>query len=651
MRSRARHTAQEAVGGRHGRLPWAVVALSVAAGLIALVARANLFPLMSGDSDEPVYVYQARMLAQGHVTLAARLHADFFHPWLFGRRGDRLFSQYQPGWPAVIAVARFFGSEQVALVFAAVAVVVATWWLAQEIAPGSGTPAGVLLLLSPMFVVQAGLYLSYLWSAALVTGALAGVVAGVRRSRRAPFFVAGVLFGLGLLTRPFDAFIVAVVAGFYLLVVLLRDGPALRRAVAWLLIGGVPFVILAAAYNAHVTGRVLRFPLQAAEHLDTFGFGNRRMALGERVVDYTPHLALSSLARNLGSMSYFFAGSGVGLLLAVSAVVLHRRRREVWLVGAVVAVFPVGYFFWWATSLGDPGAADGLGPHYYVPSFTGLAVLGGLALRDLASRSRLLAGFGVAAVVAGSLLMASPVLSTGHDTTEFQRAKATPLTAPSLSNALVVMRADPSNYMLLDFPFLVGDPRLNGRVLYAADRGPASAKLATLFPARKLYQFVQRAEPGHSILRPSYLVEPMRVVTGSMVTLRFTATNTGSQPVVVASVKIDGRTVASQTLDHAAHAGKTSPFEVVLVTNAEDLRARTGRLVANVAADGQVEVDVAFGRVARRGSTTDVFERRYFVTRTGDHLSVQTPGLQYHRFVVGHVVWVRQNVEVHLIER
>src|SRR3954464_9524654 len=116
-----------------------------AAGVIALVSRANLAPLMSGDADEPVYVYQARMLAQGHVTLAARTHGTFFHPWLFGQRGDRLFSQYQPGWPSVIAFAHVVGDERVALVLAAVAVVTATWFLGEQVARGSGVFAAVLL--------------------------------------------------------------------------------------------------------------------------------------------------------------------------------------------------------------------------------------------------------------------------------------------------------------------------------------------------------------------------------------------------------------------------------------------------------------------------------------------------------------------------
>ena len=633
------------------RVPWSLGSVAVVAGVLALVARANLFPLMSGDSDEPVYVYQARMLAQGHVTLAARVHAQFFYPWLFGRRGSRLFSQYQPGWPSVIALAHLLGDERIALVIAAVAAVVATWFLAQQVAPGSGIFAALVLLISPIFVVQAGLYLSYLWTAALLTGALACFVAGVRTSRRAFFVGGGALLGLALLTRPFDAFIVAVAAGAYALVALHRSGVALRRAAAWTLAGGLPFVFLTALFNAHVTGSPLRFPLQAADRLDTFGFGRRNIAQGQPTIDYTRHVAFSAVSQNARSMPHWLAGAGIGLLLAIVAVVVHRRRLESWLLAGVAALFPLAYLFWWATYLSGPGAAKGLGPHYYIPAFAPLAVLAGWALRDLADRSLALSLVVLAAVLAGSMLMLPTILRNAHDTTELLRAKATPLTAPALRNAVVVMQADPAGYSLLDFPFLVGDPRLHDRVLYAVDRGPASVRLAQLFPTRRLYQFVQRTEPGHPLLKPSYIVEPMRIVSGAPVQLRFEATNSEKLPVVVAQVAINGRTVATQVLDRSSHAGATTAFDVVLGTSATSARApRPATLFARVSRDAQVSVDVAFGPDADRGRA-DIFERRYVVARVGDGLAVQTPGLQYHRFDFGHVVWVRQDVEAHLAER
>jgi hypothetical protein len=628
-----------------------VLLVGVVPGALALLARANLFPLMSGDSDEPVYVYQARMLAQGHITLASRVHAEFFHPWLFGQRGGHLFSQYEPGWPAVIAVGHALGDERLALVLAAVAAVAATWCLAEQVAPRSGLFAAGLLVISPIFVVQAGLYLSYLWTTALVAGALAAVVAGVRTRRNAPFCVSGVLFGALLFTRPFDAFMVAAVASVYATVALWADRRALLRAGLWTGLCGAPFLVLTLAYNAYVTGSPARFPLQAAERLDTFGFGLRRMAPDQGRLDYTPHLAYNAMWRSVGSLSYWFAGAGIGLLLVVGAIVVHRRRRETWLLVAMVAVFPAGYFFWWATSLGTVGGASGLGPLYYIPVFAALSVLGGWALRDIANRSHRLAALGVVVVVAGSLVMAPTVVRNAHIATDLNRAKATPLTAASLEDAVVVMRADPSRYMFLDFPFLVGDPRLRGRVLYATDRGAASAALAARFPDRKLYQFVQRTEPGHPLLKPSYIVEPMHVVRGPTVDLGFETTNPAGQPFVVASLYVDGHRVSTQVVDRASHSGAVLPIDVALAADRSDLPApRPGLLAAAVEHDGQVEVRVAFGP-GPGPEHSDIYARRYDVARDGSDLLVQTPGLQYHRYDFGSVVWVRENVNARLRER
>ena len=366
---------------------------------------------------------------------------------------------------------------------------------------------------------------------------------------------------------------------------LYRSGVALRRAAAWTLAGGLPFVFLTALFNAHVTGSPLRFPLQAADRLDTFGFGRRNIAQGQPTIDYTRHVAFSALSQNARSMPHWLAGAGIGLLLAIvggrrapaaSRVVATRRRRRP--VPARVSLL-VGH-----VPL-RPRRRQGARPALLHPprSHRWPCSRGGRC-RDLADRSLALSLVVLAAVLAGSMLMLPTILRNAHDTTELLRAKATPLTAPALRNVVVVMQADPAGYSLLDFPFLVGDPRLHDRVLYTVDHGPASVRLAQLFPTCRLYQFVQRTEPGHPLLKPSYIVEPMRIVSGAPVQLRFEATNNEKLPVVVAQVAINGRTVATQVLDRSSHAGATTAFDVVLGTSATSARApRPATLFACVA--------------------------------------------------------------------
>src|SRR4051812_8972198 len=261
--------------------------VAVVAGAIALISKATLFPLFSGNSDESVYIYQARMLTQGHVTLAARTHEPFFHPWLFGLRGSRLFPQYQPAWPAVIAIGHVLGSEKIALVVAAAAVAVAVWFLAQEVAPGSGVFAVGVFIASPIFIVHSGTYLPYLWMTALVTGGTAAVLAGLRTGRRWPYVVSGVLFGLAQLTRPFDALIFIIPTGVYLALRLWTEPADLRKAIANIAIGLLPLLVVTAVYNTHITGAPLRFPLQTASPNDTFGFGPRQLMPDAVPYEYT----------------------------------------------------------------------------------------------------------------------------------------------------------------------------------------------------------------------------------------------------------------------------------------------------------------------------------------------------------------------------
>src|SRR5947209_18138299 len=72
--------------------------------LTSLLLRHWLFPYgYSGDADEGTYVLQAKVLSHGHVTLSARSFGGALRPWLTGEAGGRIFTQYLPGWPAVLA--------------------------------------------------------------------------------------------------------------------------------------------------------------------------------------------------------------------------------------------------------------------------------------------------------------------------------------------------------------------------------------------------------------------------------------------------------------------------------------------------------------------------------------------------------------------
>jgi hypothetical protein len=634
------------------RRPYVSAALfAVAGGVIALVAKANLFPFMSGDADESVYIYQGRMLAERHSTLAARVHAPFLYPWLFGERGGTLFSQYQPGWPAVIAVGRLFGSEQIALVVAAAAAVLATWWLAREVSPRAAPYAAALFLISPIFVVHSGLFLSYLWTTALVMGATAAALAGLRNRHWLPFLASGVLFGVAQLVRPLDALLVAVPVGIYVVLALWGHWDVLRRAALVMAIGIAPLLLVTLVYNAHITGSPLHFPLQAAERLDTFGFGLRRMAAGEPTIDYTRHVAFEAFRVNTVAIPRWVAGGFVGLALALGAVVLNRRRHETWLLLVLVAIFPIAYTSWWATTLAAGAARAGLGPHYYVPIFVPLCVLAGWCISDLVARWRGIGVGALAVAVIATGFLYPAVLDDAHFTTDIQRAKHAPFARSDLQNAVVVLRADPARFILSNPTFAIGNPDLTGDRIYAIDRGPDTVALQQQFPDRQLYQYVLRTEPGRPLLSPSFLLEPLKIRRGPVVTLHYDLINTSGAKTVLAAVQIDDRTVASQTVATDSHKGAGTTLDVALVApGATPPAPGPGLLIAHVADDTTVHVVAGFGP-DENIDNADLVERRYYVARRGDDLAVQQPGQQYHLYRVHGDVWAAQDVDANLHER
>src|SRR5262249_46235759 len=148
--------------------------------------------------------------------------------------------------------------------------------------------AGLGFAASPLFIVHSGLFLSYLWTTALLTAGTAAGFNALRTRRAWMFAVVGALFGVAQLTRPFDALLVAVPVAAYMAVRLLREGRAtFLRDLAFAAMGIAPFLLITLVYNAHVTGSPLRFPLQASDPRDTFGFGQRGLGIGVAPVHYT----------------------------------------------------------------------------------------------------------------------------------------------------------------------------------------------------------------------------------------------------------------------------------------------------------------------------------------------------------------------------
>ena len=154
---------------------WPLAAIVLVAVAISVVVHLQIFPAYSWNRDELVYLWQVQALAEGKVFTSGGGMPLFFQPWLSGILDGMFFSQYTLGWPLVLLAGdRLFGTASAAIVFGAALAVVGTYVFAREITSDHrlALVAAASLVLSPLLVVQSGMYLGYLFSLGL--GALFG---------------------------------------------------------------------------------------------------------------------------------------------------------------------------------------------------------------------------------------------------------------------------------------------------------------------------------------------------------------------------------------------------------------------------------------------------------------------------------------------
>ncbi|MGY1623878.1 hypothetical protein ACI789_16900 [Geodermatophilus sp. SYSU D00965] len=551
-----------------GNARWraALAVLAVLAGAAAVLVNRELFPLFSLNRDDSVYVAMARLLESGAVTLPA--DSDAFRPWASAVVGDRVVLKYSPPWPAVLAVGDLLtGTPRAALAGTAAATVVLTAVLAASVLRDrtAGLLAGALLLLSPVFLVQAGTYLPYVFQLALGLGFAVLLLGGVRRRSSGRLVAAGAVWGMAAFARPFDALLFAVPFVLHALV----DARRARRAGegGWheagcalrLAAGAAPLLALSLAYNAVVVGGPFRLPFTVTGAQDGFGFGDRGV-FPRSTVPFTPADGVSGLLDNLRwTPSWVFGG----LVLVAGAVLGLARTRgpQRWPVAALAVVVPLGYLpFWGAYAMSSlwPGVAL-FGPYYHLPVVLPLVVFGAAGLAWLGRRAgaapRALTAGVVAAMVLLTALAVPDKVAGNAAVRDDLRAAQRFVAGQHLDSAVLLLPRRGDLGFLDTMPFLQNDPGLEQPVLYAEMRGPGDLALLDRFPDRTLYRLNEDLPPG-AMTGGELTIDRLTVDAGPVVTLRARLTNPTDRPVVVASLAV-GDTLLTRTLDRASSRGRT----------------------------------------------------------------------------------------------
>src|SRR4051794_7332048 len=525
---------------------WPLLVLGALAMLVSVVAPPWISPAYSWTRDEPVYLWQVHALRDGQILPTDGGMPAFFQPWLSGHGDGYFFSQYTLGWPIVLLIGEVvFGTAAAALAFGTLLAVMGTYAFARTITGERAVSltAAALMLASPILAVQSGVYLGYLFTLGLGLLFGAALITGFEGRKPLLLVVAGALVGWIFMTRPFDAVLWAAAFGLYLVVVHRHDWKRLAVGAAWATLGVLPLVVATLAYNKKVTGTLTEFPITAADPLDTFGFGLRRLMPTFGKDDYTVGVAIRSTGKNGLFLPLFLFGSYLGVVAAGFGLWLRRRQRSTLALLFLMVAFPLGYFFFWGMHVSAVTTTLS-GPIYFMPLFAPLVVLIATVIVTWWRERR---GVGIAALAVLTVVTV-PFAVNRIDVNNRISESQIPWRdgADSVRGKSIVFVQQSGPYLLFLNPFSSNPADLDGRILWATDQGAADLDLIARHPDRIPYLQQTSVPPSQAVpdddpVTPEVTTRRLRVLHTSTPTLQIHVENPTRAAVVVVGVQVGDR--------------------------------------------------------------------------------------------------------------
>ncbi len=409
-----------------GRIEHALALLISLLGVIASYLVADrVFERMPHIEDEVAYVWQARVIAHGNLTIPSPPHErSYLVPFVVDYHGQR-FGKYPLGWPVILAIGVRLGIRAWINPLLAGLGVWLTYLLGKRFfSTAVGLLAAGLTVTSPFFLMNSGSLLSHPFGLVLsaafalawldlfdprrkssITNHQSSIInpqSSITNPQSTILVLdCGLSLGALVLTRPFTAVAIAIPFGLHGLFLLIRGGWAARRRV--LAIGLIALALsgLYFAWQKVVTGDALKNPYVLWWPYDQIGFGkghgilpkghnlpqalyNTRQSLKSGFRDLFGWGEKDSLASAANSLTSGF--SWIFLPLGLWAVTFGRRptwriwrtiNRQAWMLALVMASLVILYMAYWIGS-------ELYGPRYYYEGLYSVTLISAAGIAFLA---------------------------------------------------------------------------------------------------------------------------------------------------------------------------------------------------------------------------------------------------------------------------
>lgn len=480
--------------------PVGVAAIAAAGFAGTAVIASLLLQRIPHVQDSVAYLFQAKTLVMGRLSVPAPKLASFFVEDFIPMHNGQWFGKYPPGWPVLLTIGVLFHSPWLVNPLLTAADLVLIYLIGREVYGGSiGLLGSLLALTSPFVLFLGGSFMAHTATLFYLGGfayLLIRWVRGVEGDGPMPsgwtlLVPAGFLLGMGFLTRQLDAIAFALpFAGLAL------SRPVRRRlrAVGWLVAGAIGPGVCLLLYNRALTGSPLISPYSLWWPFDRPGFGPD-VGIG----GFTPAQGLWNMGHSLQLLSVHLFGWPFYLTLAPALIPFVAGRANRWdaLFGLSALSVMAAYLFYWTSGMM-------YGPRYYFTAVPWFALLTARGLQELSRwvlrlpgglrRDRL-----AALIVPGMLLVGLLVYNLsvylpaqipvfkGYNYTS--AASLDTVRRAGIHHALVFVVTDPpGGWWDYGSVFAANSPLLDGDVVYARDQGAADTSLMRLYPGRRYYR-------------------------------------------------------------------------------------------------------------------------------------------------------------------
>ncbi len=307
--------------------------------------------------DETQYLFQARYMAAGQLTVTAPPVPEAFGMYMVPYREARWFGVFSPGWPAVLVVGVWAGAEWlVNPALSGLCVLLSYLFFQHLYTRRTARIAIVLLCCSPWFIFMGMSFMGHILTLAAALAAAVIIMRSLALNRMWLCLVAGVMIGIVSLIRPLDGAIVAVLLG---IMVLFGSTSWKQRVLtgAALVVGTILTAAIVLPYDRAVTGNAFVMPLDAYyskyfwPKVMALGFGPERgMGWGlDAYPGHSPVEAVINTALNTSLLQAELFGWGLGSLLiaAIFLVSGSVRKRDAWACFSIAAIVGAYGLFWY----------------------------------------------------------------------------------------------------------------------------------------------------------------------------------------------------------------------------------------------------------------------------------------------------------------